>query len=145
MAIFYHGTATPFIETIREHGLVPPAGHGRGVRLSRDGQTAKRHARAWAAYVLYQQMQVPEGMIAVCKIDDLSRLRVDSNDVIRAKFVLPVEITAFRGPLSFPEFGDPELDPDGPRPEFFEALEEWEDLTAQRVNVPFPRRRARRN
>lgn len=145
MATFYHGTAKPFAETVRENGLVPPSGHGRGVRLTRNGKDAKDHARAWSAYVLFSQRLICEGMIVVCQVNDLSRVRVDSNDLIRAEYVLPGEITALRGPLKFPEFGDPTAGGDGPEQPFFDALELWEDLTAQRVNVAFPRKRARRS
>lgn len=145
MATFYHGTAKPFAKTVRENGLVPPPGHGRGVWLTRSAVAARKHARAWAAYVLYEQRAMCEGMIVVCKILDLSRVRVDSRDVIRAEYVLPTEIERLHGPIKFSEFGDPTIDADGPRQPFFDALELWEDLTARRVNVPFPRRRVRRS
>lgn len=156
MATFYHGTAARYADQIKADGLVPPTGHGRGVRLTRSAVEARQHAKAWTAYMLFRDGLASRtqfvdlgdekrisGCVAVCEIADLPRVRVDGSGTIRAAYVLGVEVKRIVGPIRFPEFGT--MDDEVPRPAFFESLEAWEDLTAERVNVPFPRRRVRRS
>lgn len=142
-AIVYHGTAKPFLQVIKRRGLVPLPG-SPGVRVTTDPDEARRHARAWAAFVLYEERLVCEGMIVVAQVKTSQLFTTRERLRVRPPGILP-GMFQIRGPLTFPEFGDPTAGGEGPAPGFFEALEEWEALTSRQISAPFPRKRARRS
>lgn len=145
MPRFYHGTVAAFARHAREVGLHPPPGHGRGVRLNRSPKDAREYARMYAAGIAARTLVVPQGAILVIDVPDTSRIRTDTNGVLRCGFVRKTEILQVRGPINFEsEFGSLEVGKGGPTEAFWDACQMYEDVTAERLNMPFPRRRVRR-
>lgn len=144
-----HGTSIGFTETIRENGLVPPPGHGRGVRVRLDRDEALRDARAWAAYITARtEYRIEPKGILVASVVPEEWLRDDHGTLRLVHGIEPGQIE-IRGPHEFPELverveGMPHVAV--ATPAFFEAIEEWEQLTANvgRVAIPATRRNLKR-
>lgn len=138
-----HGTSIAYTETIRENGLMPPPGHGVGVRIRFELEDAMDDARAWAAYLLFREEGRirPRGIIVATTVPE-DWLSADASGTLRVRGLAPDKIE-IRGPHDFTaEFLHPFK---GPRPKFFECLEAWERLTDRRIAAPFKRRGARRS
>lgn len=141
----FHGTSIAFTETIREHGLVPPPGHGGvGVRVRFDLDEAMDDARSYAAWILAKEEGriEPKGIIVAFTVPE-DWLREDAGGVIRAVHGIPAQSLQIRGPHDFTsEFfsglGEP-------REALWDALERWEILTGNALDVPRPKQRARRS
>jgi hypothetical protein len=67
--VVYHGTSAVHREDIREFGLRPPPGHGRGVRVVVQKHVARSHAMAWCAHYMVERELYPKGLIATATID----------------------------------------------------------------------------
>lgn len=135
----YHGTHRSFLDDVKETGLVPPPGQGKGVRVRLTRTEALADAKAWSARMLFRFGSTPEGMIVVAKLPSAWITRPPGDETLRVAAILPTMLK-IRGPYNFTEeFLDHE---EGPLPPFFEALEAWEILTSRRLNVPLPRRHA---
>lgn len=140
--LVYHGTSHVFRGDIEREGLVPPPGHGKGVRVNRRLADARRYARAYAARFMLEKREPPRGLIVRAVIPEF-RLRLDESGILRVVHgIAASEFTDERGMLRFmaPMFADL-FDPDTAA----DALEDFEELTGQRIAAPFPRRRARRS
>lgn len=145
-----HGTSIAFTETIREHGLVPPAGHGRGVRVRLEQAEARSDALAWAAYITARtEYRIEPKGIVVASVVPEEWLR-DDHGTLRLTHGIEAGQLQIRGPLDFaPELTKPVKGMEHvglrePTDAFFAAIEEWERLTANvgRVAIPVTRRRS---
>ena len=141
----FHGTSIAYTELIRENGLVPPPGHGKGVRVRLELEAALADAQAWAAYVTYRSdfAVAPRGIVVAATVPE-EWLR-DRDGTLRVEGGIGPDRLTIRGPHEFPELltpipGTPNMAT--PAPAFWRAIERWEELTSNAGKVAIPMRRA---
>ena len=123
----FHGTHRSFLEVVKTNGLMPPPGHGVGVRVRLGYDQAMDDAKAWAAFMVWKERLTPVGMIAVCFVPEDGI--TDVRGTLRVKDGIPPSELHVRGPFDFTDLFFHDVG--RPTEDFWRFREAWDVLTAQ--------------